>query len=141
MDFPLDTNVFIGIPYKERGRGYTGCDCYGLFRLVYGSLGIDLPDHSDDYISVTDQREILILLDAGMPDWRPVESGHERATDGILLRLAGRPYHVGVIIGQGRFIHTMDKAGACIESYRSVAYNRRVLGFFRHARLDSRAAD
>ena len=141
MDFRLDTDDLIGIPYLERGRTREGCDCWGLFRLVYLSFGIALPDHRDDYVSVTDSREILRLLEAGLPEWRAVPEGEERPVDGLLLRLAGRPYHVGVIIGQGRFIHTMDKAGACIESYRSVAYNRRVLGFFRHARLDSRAAD
>jgi len=140
MELQINTNDYIGIPYKERGRTQEGCDCYGLFRLVYQSFGVDLPAHDDGYLSVADQREILILLDAGLPDWHPVEPGDERPTDGILLRLAGRPYHVGVVVGNGRMIHTMDKAGACIEYYRSVAYNRRVIGFFRHARLDTRAA-
>ena len=140
MGFPLDTDRFVGIPYVERGRDASGADCYGLFRLVYQFIGIDLPTHEDGYLHVTDREEIEALLNAGLPAWRPVEAGAERATDGVLLRLAGRPYHVGVVIGQGRMIHTMDRAGACIENYRSVAYNRRVIGFFRHARLDTRPA-
>lgn len=39
----MDIVQFIGVPYKERGRDLTGCDCYGFVRLVLLKQGIALP--------------------------------------------------------------------------------------------------
>ena len=36
---------YIGIPYKDKGRTFNGCDCYGLLMLYYKKeLGIEIPE-------------------------------------------------------------------------------------------------
>lgn len=36
---------YLGIPFKHRGRGFDGVDCYGLLVLYYKTeFNIDLPD-------------------------------------------------------------------------------------------------
>ncbi len=39
---------YLGIPYREGGRGWDGCDCWGLVRLILlEERGIALPLFSD----------------------------------------------------------------------------------------------
>ena len=43
-----DFNKYIGIPYKNQGRGWDGVDCWGLYYLIFKTeLNIELPDFSN----------------------------------------------------------------------------------------------
>jgi len=47
---------FIGLPYTDKGRDRTGCDCWGLVRLALAEVaGITLPDYSDAYSAACDR--------------------------------------------------------------------------------------
>ena len=78
------------------------------------------------------------MIEDNRSAWRQVEE--ERPTDAILLRFADRPFHVGVVVKPGLMLHTAEKTGALIEAYRSPAFNRRILGFYRHECFDTGAA-
>lgn len=103
--------------------------------MVYAALGVDVPSHRADYATYADKEQIHRLMHTGMSVWRPIEPGQERPTDGVLLKMAGE-WHVGIVIGQGRMLHTANfSVGSVIDNYQSVQYKRRIVGFYRHERL------
>jgi cell wall-associated NlpC family hydrolase len=134
----LSFDEFVGIPFVDRGRDLKGCDCWGLLTLVYAKIGVDLPSHRDDYQTVADRDEVARILGNGKSQWRLVHD--ERPTDAVLLKLAGRPFHVGVVVRPGLMLHALPGTGAAIEDYRSHNYSRRIMGFYRHECFDTRTA-
>ena len=57
-------NAYVGLPWADLGRDRTGCDCWGLARLVYAEqLGIALPSYSDAYPCAGEQAEVAALND------------------------------------------------------------------------------
>jgi cell wall-associated NlpC family hydrolase len=65
--------------------------------------------------------------------WQAVAAGSEQLGDAILLRIVGRPIHVGVVIAPGRMLHTEQTTGAVIEGYTGRKWAQRVSGFYRWA--------
>jgi hypothetical protein len=84
----------MGMPYRWGDEGEGGFDCSGLIRYAFGAHGIALPRRSADQA-----REGV-----------PVERRVEALRPGDLLTFAtggdGRISHVGLYVGNGRFIHS-----------------------------------
>jgi cell wall-associated NlpC family hydrolase len=80
---------YVGVPYVWGGNdAATGLDCSGFTKLVYGSLGVDLPRVS------TDQAKVGTPV-ASLADARP----------GDLLAFGSPVDHVGIYLGDGRMVH------------------------------------
>lgn len=62
------------------------------------------------------------LLDPGEP---------EKLGDGVLLRMRGHPFHVGLVLSPGWMLHTNEAAGSAIESFRSMQWANRITGIYR----------
>jgi len=77
---------FIGVPYRWGGSSPSGFDCSGLVRYVYRRFGIDLPHSS--------------YADFGLG--RRVGRWALKPGDVVFFSGLG---HVGLYVGQGRFIH------------------------------------
>lgn len=139
----MDLNEFVGIPWKVRGDDFTGCDCWGLLRLVYSRrFGITLPAFHDEYDTVEDRTAIRELFDGHMPEylgdhgWHEVYPGEERPGDGVLMTLGSRPIHVGVVQHLGRLLHVdFGMANSTIESYKAPKLCKRIAGFYRHCKV------
>jgi NlpC/P60 family len=78
---------YLGTPYRWAGASPSGFDCSGFIMYVYGRVGIRLPHSS------------WMLWGVG----RPVARKDLRPGDIVFFN--GRS-HVGIYIGQGRFIHS-----------------------------------
>lgn len=129
----MNLSAYVGLPFVERGRNRSGCDCWGLFVLVQREVfGLDLPAFSDAYATVLDRAALADLIAGHMGPWREIDPGKERPGDAVLMRLAGSESHIGIVAGQGRVLHTERGAGSVIESYRETRLRRRVAGFYRH---------
>jgi NlpC/P60 family protein len=86
----------MGAPYRWGGTSTDGFDCSGLIQYSYAQHGITLPRRSLDQAK------------AG----RPVDRRLEALAPGDILTFGSEPggevAHVGLYLGDGRFIHSAD---------------------------------
>lgn len=95
-----------------------------------------LPDYADAYTAANDRLSVASAVEAGLADgWEMV--GRQQAFDLLILRIAGRPWHAGLIVTPGLFLHVPppDKLGrqllSCIERLDSPHWSRRIEGIYR----------
>jgi cell wall-associated NlpC family hydrolase len=125
--------VYVGIPFKTGGHDRLGCDCWGLLALIYEEVfGITVPLYSDQYDSLNVQVLARVVAD-NLPAsrWRQVPVAIPG--DGLLLRVLGQEVHVGISVGDRRFLHAavgLDES--CIERLDSPKWARRLLGTYRY---------
>lgn len=135
---PAWAAAYVGLPFKEHGRDRGGVDCWGLFRLVMAErFALDLPSYADGYESTADAEELGRLIRGGLGPWRPVRWGHERAGDGLLIRMKAQPMHVAVVAAPGWMLHVEDGVDSSLERYDGVKWRRRILGVYRHERAEA----
>ncbi|MGH7569058.1 MAG: C40 family peptidase [Gemmatimonadales bacterium] len=86
----------LGSPYRWGGTAENGFDCSGLIQYAYGQYGIRLPRTSGD--QAHSGSEVSPVIEALQP--------------GDILLFSARPgggvTHVGMYVGEGRFIHSSN---------------------------------
>ena len=100
----------IGVPYRYGGASRGGFDCSGLVRYSYGAVGEKVPRSTRD-------------------QWRnltPVSKHQLRVGDVVFFRIQGTISHVGIYLGDERFVHAPSTG-------RSVGVARLDSGFYRNA--------
>ena len=126
---------YIGLPFESCGRTRAGVDCWGLVRLVYAQrLQVHLPSHHDGYTRVDDSQGVLGVFVHERQDsghWAPVPLDEIREYDVLSFR-AGHAYHVGVAVARGRMLHVCEGIEACVESFESPLWSKRLIGVSRH---------
>ena len=129
------TNDYIRIPFLDRGRTRAGADCWGLICILFSEmLNIELP-RLDQYENTKDEYRPMMdaIVRAERIGWLDIPAGEEKPFDVIVLKLAGLPVHVGVVVRPGVMIHCLRGAGTVVEDYRSRKWKNQVEGFCRHA--------
>lgn len=144
---PPWTAGYIGLPFEPRGRGRDGLDCWGLVRLVYAErFGVYLPSLADGYTGGEDNDGISKLFhqQSGFPrrDDDVMDESHTRhwhlvqcpeLGDLASFRIAGKHGHVGVVVSENEFVHAIAGVRSCVERLSSPLWNRRLVGYWRHA--------
>lgn len=132
-------DAFIGLPFRDHGRDRTGADCWGGVRMVLAELrGIVLPDYGHGYRETMDSAGIGASIREGLVrDFVRVD--RPQPFDLVIFNLAGKPWHVGLVVGAGRFLHWPqpdDKGNdgsSRIARFTDRIWARRVEGFYRYA--------
>jgi hypothetical protein len=144
---PSWAGAYVGIPYRDHGAERSGCDCWGLVRLVYRErAAIELPSYAGDYADEADSGGVASCVEAARASgaWRRVD-GQPQPFDVAemlsVLRARGGwsypPLHVGVVVTAGWLLHTELATGARLVGLDDWALGKRIAGFWRHRRLDA----
>lgn len=117
-DMVLGAMNFLGVPYRRGGNSAEhGFDCSGFTRHVFEmSLGLVLPRRVDDQASA--------------PGFVKVRRDELRPGDLVFFNTLKRTFsHVGIYIGEGKFIHS-PRSGAevRIEDMRYAYWSKRFTG-------------
>ena len=127
-DLVVSAMNFLGVPYRRGGSSpEQGFDCSGFTRHIFeNSIGLVLPHRADQQAQ-----------DAGLLDVRKDEL---RPGDLVFFNTMRRAFsHVGIYVGDGKFIHSPRAGGQVrVEDMREAYWARRFNGA-RRAELESAA--
>lgn len=127
-------SAYVGIPYRFAGRDRSGCDCWGLVRLVLSErFGIVLPSFAEDYAG-GDRDALAALVSDALPLVGVDRVEDPREGDIVLLRLAGQPCHVGLVVGgpgERNLLHTLTAHDSALDYYDGHDWIKRKEGFYR----------
>ncbi|GIX11235.1 MAG: tail assembly protein [Elioraea sp.] len=128
---------YVGIPFAERGRTREGCDCWGLVRLVLAERWrVRVPSCDLIYRDTEDVEAIATTFaTAAARGWRRVSGPYWREGDVALFRVAGRPVHVGLIVGWPWMLHVERGIDAACDRIDGLRWARRLDSVWRHPEL------
>ena len=104
----------IGSPYRWGGTSANGFDCSGLIQYAYGQYGIRLPRVSRDQ------------LRRGSPVELSVETLQPGDVLGFSAVVGGEATHVGLYVGDGRFIHS-SSSGVRVSDLRTPYWQQHLI--------------
>lgn len=119
------------IPFKDKGRDESGCDCYGLVRLIYkNELDIDLPDLMEAYATVDDKPALeRVIAEDKKKHW--ITPPWPAPFDVAVIKLAGLPIHVGIVTKLGYLLHCKKDVNTVHVPYSGARASIKVLDFNR----------
>lgn len=112
---------FVGLPYREGGRGPDAFDCYGLLVEVFRTVhGVELPDwYQDAPGNAAASRAIAAALDGEVSVGRMVRVDWPHELPGeydvAIVGSDNRPHHVGVSVAGG-VLHASKAFGSAWHS-------------------------
>ena len=101
----------VGVRYRYGGNGPQGFDCSGLVQYAYAQAGVAVP-------RTTGQ------LWAAAVD---VDRGDLRVGDLLFFRIEGKMSHVGMYLGQRRFVHAPQSGRTVSVASLDAPFYRRAL--------------
>ena len=126
---------FVGIPYLSGGRDLDGLDCWGLVLCAAKELFcLDYPIYLG-YTNAEAQDETEPYFSVRKSDWKHIPVGSEVAGDVIVLYIAGRPTHCGLVIEKGMMLHTLANHDSVIERYLTRRWITNTEGFYRWSQV------
>lgn len=125
-------NTYLRIPFKEGGRGWDGCDCWGMVVLPWKEEnGVDVPVHSGVMSGDPEDRTALESeLGSGM--WNEIPLAEAAPFDVVLFE-RGPKFHCGLVVEPGMMLHIRrDHPHGKIEQIEQPHYMRMFKGVWRY---------
>jgi len=125
---------YIGIPYLHNSSSFSGCDCYGLYKLIFKEeKNITLPSfiYSEKWYK-SNENHIVENINTG---FYKVEWPY-KLYDGIIFFYGSNSIanHIGMWINNNKFIHVYENESSMISKfddfwkskvYCAVRYNKK----------------
>ena len=114
--------TYLGSPYRLGGDNHTGIDCSGFVKRVFSAFGVSLPRTAREQYFASDRIEMKELAPGDLIFFS--------------TRKSGNPSHVGIFLGEGKFIHATVRngGGVRIDSLADSYYRRTFAGASRPMR-------
>jgi murein DD-endopeptidase len=126
----MDWSALVGLPWRDRGRGSDGYDCWGLIVAAFAAgPGIALPSHDGQYRTASDREDVRKVFAGEVGDWLAIEEAEARPFDVAVMTIAGR-MHAGVIVRPGMMLHMPANKTSVIE--RLDRFRPVLTGLYRH---------
>ena len=142
----VEARSWLGTPFVPRGnlKG-AGVDCVHLpaeiYRALHALSSYDFPDYHLDSGSHADRSLVTGWLD-GRPDFAPLAPVEARLRQGfgaasllpgdlLAFRIGKVVHHVGLLLGQARFIHCLRHRGVLESDLRDPTYAKRLVCAYR----------
>lgn len=132
----LDEFILKGlvVKFKNKGRSYSGWDCYGLIFSCYRDvLHTEIPSFVDDYVDAGDskasRRVINDIVIFQKRNWEKIKN--PKPFDVVLFRFGESQTHVGLVIDEKRFIHCEKKINTVVETLDCMKWKKRIEGVYR----------
>lgn len=116
----------IGAPYKIHGRSREeGFDCYGILKeCIRQDYNIELPDCV--YKTLEEQEKISDCIHS-FDVFEKIDNLQKKCI--IELSVKGLPMHCGYYLGDGLFIHSVQRLGVIVEPVRR--WKNKILGVYK----------
>ena len=102
-----EAQKYIGIKYRSAGTSTSGFDCSGYVQYVYKKLGVSLPRTSKS------------MYGTGSA----VNKSKLQSGDLVFFNTGGKGVsHVGIYLGNGKFIHSSSSKGVSVASINDPYY-------------------
>ena len=114
-DLVVNAMGYLGVPYRHGGTGIQGFDCSGFVQAMYeNTLGLVLPHNAKAQAAVTEK----------------IDKSELQPGDLVFFNTLRRAFsHVGIYIGDGKFIHSPRSGGEVrIEDMRDSYWVKRFNG-------------
>ena len=140
MKIPSWVNRYIGIPFRDDGHDYDGCNCWGLCHLVLkNECGIETPSYGElsaaDLLAAARKFRSIVAVET----WEKVDD--YRAFDCVLMhamsddRSLRLPGHVGILISPSRVLHVWSKTAAVHMPIDHPRVRNKIIAVYRHKAL------
>jgi cell wall-associated NlpC family hydrolase len=124
-DLVLQAMGLLGVPYRRGGANEnTGLDCSGFVRHLYQqSVGLVLPRRADEQAKAT----------------QSIDRNELKPGDLVFFNTMRRTFsHVGIYLGDGKFIHSPHTGSAVrVDDMREAYWNKRFTGARRVDRTEA----
>jgi len=122
-DLVVNAMGFLGVPYKRGGSTTNGFDCSGFVRAMYeNTLGLVLPHNAKAQAAATEQ----------------IESSELQPGDLVFFNTLRKTFsHVGIYVGDGKFIHSPRSGGEVRIENMSDSYWRKRFNGARRVNTES----
>jgi cell wall-associated NlpC family hydrolase len=114
-DLVVNAMGYLGVPYRRGGTGIQGFDCSGFVQAMYeNTLGLVLPHNAKAQAAATEK----------------IDKSELQPGDLVFFNTLRRAFsHVGIYVGEGKFIHSPRAGGEVrIEDMRDSYWVKRFNG-------------
>ena len=115
----------IGIPFVDGGRDMEGMDCWGLAKVCFKRQEIAVQDYD---ISAFNAVKIDAELSTNSYVWQKMDNPVVGCLVLINISCQGFANHVGIYVGENKFIHAYANSGVCISTIKR--WKSHIIGYY-----------